>query len=79
MSAQTAYAHKSVTPHDSTNIVGGTCDALWVGVGGDVSVVTSQDEAETYKNVPSGYLLQVKAKRVNATGTTATYIIAQYA
>lgn len=77
--AQTAYSYKTVTPHDSTNITAGPCDALWVGVGGDVVCVSSADEVVTFKNVPSGFLLLTQVKRVNATSTTATNIVALYA
>lgn len=79
MSAQTAYSFKAVTPHDSTDITDGPCDALWVGVGGDVVVVPQNGSAVTFKNVPSGFLLLTKTKRVNATSTTATDIVALYA
>lgn len=79
MSAQTAYSFKAVTPHDSTDITDGPCDALWVGVGGDVVVVPQGGSAVTFKNVPSGFLLLTKTKRVNATNTTATDIVALYA
>lgn len=77
--SQTAYAYKAVTPHDSTNIPNGPCDALWVGVGGDVACVSSQGEVATFKNVPSGFLLLTAVSRVNATATTATDIVALYA
>lgn len=79
MSAQTAYSFSAVTPHDSTNIATGVCDALWVGVGGDVAVNSSQNETVVFKNVPSGFLLLVQTRRVNATSTTATDIVALYA
>lgn len=77
--AQTAYSFQSVTPHDSTNISPNPCDALWVGVGGDVACVSSQGQVVTFKNVPSGFLLLVQCRRVNATNTTATDIVALYA
>lgn len=77
--AQTAYSFSAITPHNSTNITPGACDAIWVGVGGDVACVSSQNEVVTFKNVPSGFLLLVQTKRVNATNTTATDMVALYA
>lgn len=72
----------SVTPHDSTNFAiwtdsGLTSRALWIGVTGDVAVVFANDAAVTFKNVPVGFL-DVMAKRVNSTGTTASQIVAVY-
>jgi hypothetical protein len=64
-----AYAREgvAVTPHDSNNLA--KEDALiYVGVGGDVKL----------KNVPAGMFMPVLAKRVFATGTTATDILALY-
>ena len=64
----------AVTPHDSTNFTN-NARALFVGVGGDVVVVTPAGTALTFKNVPDGTILPVAAKRVNSTSTTATDII----
>ncbi len=64
----------AVTPHDSTNL-SDTTRALWVGVSGDVSVEMSESgSAIVHKNVQG--LLPVRVTRVNATGTTATDIVA---
>ena len=79
MAAQTAYSFKAVTKSDTTNIPDGPCDALWVGVGGDVAILPPSGAAVTFKNVPSGFLLLAQAKRVNSTYTTATDIVALYA
>lgn len=53
---------------------------LYVGTGGDVVVVPAFNSTApvTFKNVPSGTVLPVVAQRVNATGTTATDIVALY-
>lgn len=77
--AQTAYSYKAVTTSDATDIPDGPCDALWVGVGGDVAILPPSGAAVTFKNVPSGFLLLAQAKRVNSTYTTATDIVALYA
>lgn len=76
----TAYSNKAVTPSDSTNIPDGPCTSLYIGTGGDVTLIASADSTSVaYMNVPSGYTLLVQAKKVLATGTTATDIVAQYA
>lgn len=77
--AQTAYSFATITASDATDIPGGPCEAMWVGTGGDVVVVGAQGSVVTFKNVPSGFMLLVKAKRVNATNTTATDLVALYA
>lgn len=51
---------------------------VYVGVGGDVAVVMQNNQLQTYKNVPSGTLLNVAARRVNATNTTALNLLALY-
>jgi hypothetical protein len=70
-----------ITPHNSTNFanIGGqyTCEALNIGVGGVVTVVF-EDDALAAITVVAGQVLPVKVKRVNATGTTATGVVALY-
>ena len=49
---------------------------IYVGVTGNVVVETSGGDVETFVGVPAGMILPVNIKRVNATSTTATNIIA---
>ena len=51
---------------------------LWVGGAGNVSIVTTGGVSVVYSAVPAGSYLRVRAAQVNATGTTATNIIAEY-
>jgi hypothetical protein len=51
--------------------------ALWVGVLGDVSVIAKDDADPVVLKGVQG-LLPVRARRVRATGTTATDIVALY-
>jgi hypothetical protein len=68
-----------VTPADGTDLANGTCDALWSGSGGDIAVIAEDDSAAVVMtDVPAGSVLPVRAKRVRATGTTATDIVAMY-
>ena len=66
----------AVTPHDSNDITN-VARALWVGVGGDISIIAAGDDsAVVLKNVPSGSLVPIMTARVRATSTTATDIVA---
>jgi hypothetical protein len=68
----------AVTPSDSDNL-GAVTKAVYVGVEGDVSLVPidNPDNAGIlFKNVPSGSWLPVRARRIRATGTTATNLVA---
>lgn len=67
----------AITPHasnDFTYMVRG----IYVGVAGDVVVVTPSGAAVTFKGATAGSILPVKAKRVNATSTTATDLVGLY-
>lgn len=65
----------AVTPSDSADLTS-VCRALYVGVGGDVAVITAGGDTVTLKNVSSGQILDfVRVKRVLSTGTAATNII----
>jgi hypothetical protein len=64
----------AVTPNDSADLTTAT-RALWVVVEGDVTVdLIGGQTAVTFKNVQG--LLPVRVTRVDATGTTATDIVA---
>jgi len=68
----------AVTKHD-TNELPYVTRALFVGVGGDVSVILRDDEtAVLLKNVPSGAMLPLRVKQVKSTDTTATNMIGLY-
>jgi hypothetical protein len=67
----------AVTPHNSNNLPAG-CRALYVGGAGDIAVVGYDDVAVTFTGVVAGTILPLAAKRVNATNTTATLIVALF-
>jgi len=51
--------------------------ALYIGTGGDIALRgVGADTDATFRNVPSGFLLPVRAQFVRATGTTAEDIVA---
>ncbi len=68
-----AFDAFSITPSDGVNLAQ-TARALYVGVAGDVRVMTPGGATVTFKNVSAG-ILPVSAVRVFATATTATQII----
>lgn len=65
--------HAAVVISDSVTL-GTPCRGIYVGVGGDIVVYTGTSTT-TFKNVPTGFILPVKATRVNATGTTASNLV----
>jgi len=73
----TSGAIREVTPDDGTDLTLGACRALFVGGdGGDVSIVDLT--GETVVLVGAVGVVPVQTARVNATGTTATSILALY-
>jgi hypothetical protein len=75
---RTAQHFESVTPSDSTALSGGVCSGLFIGTGGDIVILNSVGNPITFKNLASGSYLDCQTTRVNATGTTATDIVALY-
>jgi len=67
----------TVTPSDAVNLTQ-NARALYVGVGGNITVNLLDDTSVVFANVPTGSILPVRAKRVLATGTTASSLIALY-
>ena len=65
----------TVTPNDATDL-SVYAKALYLGVGGDLTLIPAAgDAAVTLKGHPPGYVA-VQARRVLATGTTASLIVA---
>lgn len=65
----------AVTPHASTDIAVLT-RALYIGTGGDVVAVKANGDTVTFSNVQAGTIIPIRVRRVNASGTTATNIVA---
>ena len=70
----------AITPSDSVDLtLGGVAtptDAVWVGGAGNVVVVDSRGATTTFTGVTAGALLKIRARRINATLTTATAMVA---
>ncbi len=54
------------------------CQAIYVGVGGDMVAVRDDDTAITFTGVVAGTIIPVQAKRINSTSTTATNMVALF-
>jgi hypothetical protein len=65
----------SITPSDTADLPAGV-RAIWVGGAGNISVILADDaDPVLLSAVPAGTLLPLMARRVRATGTTATSIV----
>ena len=72
----------AITPSDTVNIAGGPpgllLDALYAGGAGTVTVVFEDNSVCTF-TVVAGEILPLRIKRVNATNTAATLLVALWA
>ena len=65
----------AITPSNSANI-SSTVRAIYVGVGGNITVVTTAGEVVLFTNVPQGAVLgPFNVVRVNSTGTAASALV----
>jgi hypothetical protein len=64
----------AITASDTT-VFTVPAEALWVGTGGDVNIVTPRGSIILLKNVADGTVVPVKAKQVKSTSTTASDLI----
>lgn len=68
-----------VVPSDSIDLPD-TPKGLYVGTGGDITLIAvgapTGAAGVLFRNIPSGSLLPVRTRRVTATGTTASDIVA---
>jgi len=65
----------AITP-DDTLLLPVATKAIYVGEGGDVVLVAVGDDLPvTFRNVGSGAILDVRAKAIKATGTTAADMV----
>lgn len=68
----------AITPSDSVDLTNAATRGVYVGVAGDVKVdLVGTGTAVVFKAAPVG-ILNVQAKRVYSTGTTATNLVALY-
>ena len=64
----------AIVPSDSVDFVK-DAGGIYVGVTGNVVLVTGKGTVLTFVGVPAGTVLLIDTSRVNATATTATNLI----
>lgn len=77
---------RSITPSDTVAIGETTAGdglakaprAVYVGGAGNVVAVNDDGTTATFTGVPAGTVLPIMPKRINATSTTATALVALY-
>lgn len=65
----------AATPDDAADEEETSTGGIFVGVGGNLQVVRTDDVVVPFLNVPDGAYLPIVAKRINDTDTTATDIV----
>jgi hypothetical protein len=75
--AAPAKQWRAVTPSDTVNLPAG-CRGIYVGGAGNVALVGDDNVAVTFTATPVGTFIPCGARRVNATNTTATLLVALY-
>jgi hypothetical protein len=73
-----AYNFATVAPNDSTDLPGGQARAFYVGTGGTLALQNNAGVTVSFPSVNGGSILPVSSRRVLATGTTASNIIALF-
>lgn len=73
-----ATAAKVVTPSDGVDLADGPTKGIWVGGAGAIKVDMMDGDTVTFSAVPVGTILPIRAKRIYATGTAATLMLALY-
>lgn len=73
-----ALQFAAITPTNGTAFSFGLARALYIGVGGDITIYDKDGNGVLFKNAQSGSTLSVRAGGVAATGTAATDIVALY-
>jgi hypothetical protein len=68
----------AITTSDTVDLASGLTDAVLVGGAGDVAAVMQNNRSVTLTGLPAGAWVPIKARRINATGTTATALVALY-
>lgn len=66
----------AITPSDTVDLPQGVSMAIWVGGAGNVAAVMQNGAVATFTGVTAGTVLPIAARRINATNTTATNLMA---
>lgn len=69
----------AVTPHDTNTLAGGVTSKLYVGGTGNITARMASGDVVLLSSIPAGtQLSDFACVGINATGTTATLIVAIY-
>lgn len=81
-----AFNAQAVTPNNNADLVlsgatitgidNGAC--LYIGTGGNITITTIGGQTVTLTNLADGVFVPIQVRRVFATGTTASNILALY-
>lgn len=70
---------RAVTPSDTADLADGITRAIYVGGAGNVAVIGADDDTPvTFTAPPVGTKLEIRVRRIMATNTTATLLIAMF-
>ncbi len=72
------YDWVAITPSDTDDVAANMAHGLYVGVTGDVTVITAAGTTTLFKAGPVGTFIPGLFQRVKATGTTASSICAGF-
>ena len=65
----------SIAPSDTQELSAVT-KAIYVGEGGDITLRSAKGTADVvFRNVPAGYVLDVRTSQIRETGTTASALV----
>lgn len=65
----------AITPDDTSDLANVT-KAVYVGEEGDIVLRAARDNQDvTFRNVPAGFILDVRVSAVRSTGTTAGSLV----
>jgi len=79
-----AYQGSDAPAGDSQTVVldtpftKGIAKALYVGGGGDITLITLRGTTQLFSAVPQGSILPQACKQVNTLGTTASLLVAMF-
>ena len=69
---------KSITPDDNNDLPDGACRGIYIGSSGNVNMTDCYGNTMIFYSVQPGTVLAIQAKRVLASNTSATHLIALY-
>jgi hypothetical protein len=70
------YRHAAAISTSDTVDLSNVTRGIYVGVGGNINLITANGETVLFKGALVGTILRVQASRVKATSTTATDLVA---